>query len=142
MGSEPQCLWATGVITKEWTAPEDSEHMKEQDLCQPCREHTKKVYIDGSATQIGASAYCGWGIWSLDNPNFEENGPLKGRDQGSDKVRSELWWLRWKRPPVVSKSSQTINTLVTLLNICLQEELCTKENTVISGKESRKRLTN
>eukprot|EP00972_Heterocapsa_arctica_P071744 10597054-Heterocapsa_arctica.AAC.1 len=24
--------------------------MKEQDLCQPCTEQAKKVYIDGSAT--------------------------------------------------------------------------------------------
>eukprot|EP00972_Heterocapsa_arctica_P022104 3252325-Heterocapsa_arctica.AAC.1 len=60
MGSELQCLWATGAITKEWTALEDSEYMKEQDVCQPCTEHTNKVYIDGSATTIGASAYAGW----------------------------------------------------------------------------------
>eukprot|EP00972_Heterocapsa_arctica_P015196 2237693-Heterocapsa_arctica.AAC.1 len=60
MGSEPQCLWATGVITKEWTALEDCEYMKEQGFCQPCTERTNMVYIDGSATTIGASAYAGW----------------------------------------------------------------------------------
>eukprot|EP00972_Heterocapsa_arctica_P022598 3325777-Heterocapsa_arctica.AAC.1 len=65
MEAEPQCLWTIG------------------DYCQPCTEHTKKVYIDGSATQIGASAHAGWGMWSPDNPNFNEHGLLKGRDQGS-----------------------------------------------------------
>eukprot|EP00972_Heterocapsa_arctica_P017734 2621267-Heterocapsa_arctica.AAC.1 len=60
MDAEPQCLWTTGLLTKEWTALVDSEFMNEQDYCQPCTEHTKKVYIDGSATKIGASAYAGW----------------------------------------------------------------------------------
>eukprot|EP00972_Heterocapsa_arctica_P005539 818418-Heterocapsa_arctica.AAC.1 len=74
MGSEPQCLWAAGVIiTKEWTALKDYEYMNEQD-------------IDGSTANIGASAYAGWGMWSPDNPNVQENGPLKGRDQGSDRA--------------------------------------------------------
>eukprot|EP00972_Heterocapsa_arctica_P035262 5189132-Heterocapsa_arctica.AAC.1 len=68
MNAEPQCLWTAGVITKEWTALEETDYMKEQDLCQPCTENTKKVYIDGSATKIGASAYAGWGMWSPDNP--------------------------------------------------------------------------
>eukprot|EP00972_Heterocapsa_arctica_P047665 7029321-Heterocapsa_arctica.AAC.1 len=86
MTAEPQCLWTTGVITKEWTALVDSDFMKQQDYCQPCTEHTKKVYIDGSATTIGASAYAGWGMWSPDNPDFTENGPLKGRDQGADRA--------------------------------------------------------
>eukprot|EP00972_Heterocapsa_arctica_P076787 11325124-Heterocapsa_arctica.AAC.1 len=45
-----------------------------------------KVYIDGSATKIGASAYAGWGMWSPDNPNFKENDALKGKDQGSDRA--------------------------------------------------------
>eukprot|EP00972_Heterocapsa_arctica_P029589 4359060-Heterocapsa_arctica.AAC.1 len=60
--------------------------MKEQDLCQPCAENTKKVYIDGSVTKNGASAYAGWGMWSPDNPTLKENGALKGRDQGSDRA--------------------------------------------------------
>eukprot|EP00972_Heterocapsa_arctica_P078346 11551465-Heterocapsa_arctica.AAC.1 len=60
--------------------------MKEQDLCQPCTEHATKVYIYGSATNIVASAYAGWGMWSPDNPYFKEHGALKGRDQGSDRA--------------------------------------------------------
>eukprot|EP00972_Heterocapsa_arctica_P109415 16111385-Heterocapsa_arctica.AAC.1 len=62
MNAEPRCLWTAGVITKEWTALEETDYMIEQDLCQPCTGHTKKVYIDGSATKIGASAYAGWGM--------------------------------------------------------------------------------
>eukprot|EP00972_Heterocapsa_arctica_P001985 285476-Heterocapsa_arctica.AAC.1 len=45
-----------------------------------------KVYVDGSAIKIGASAYAGWGMWSPDNANLKENGPLKGKDQGSDRA--------------------------------------------------------
>eukprot|EP00972_Heterocapsa_arctica_P071516 10565916-Heterocapsa_arctica.AAC.1 len=59
MDAEQQCFWTAGVITKEWTALEETEYMKEQDLCQPFTEYTKKVYIDGSATTIGDSAYAG-----------------------------------------------------------------------------------
>eukprot|EP00972_Heterocapsa_arctica_P108614 15994174-Heterocapsa_arctica.AAC.1 len=86
MNAEPQCLWTEGVITEEWTALEETEYMKEQDLCQPCTENVKKVYIDGSATQIGAGAYAGWGMWSADNSKVKENGALKGRYQGSDRA--------------------------------------------------------
>eukprot|EP00972_Heterocapsa_arctica_P029320 4313173-Heterocapsa_arctica.AAC.1 len=75
MNAEPQCLWTTGVITKEWTALEET-YMKQHDFCQPCTEHTKKVYVDGSATKTAASAYAGWGMWSPDNPNFKDNGAL------------------------------------------------------------------
>eukprot|EP00972_Heterocapsa_arctica_P052928 7793032-Heterocapsa_arctica.AAC.1 len=60
--------------------------MKGNDICQTCTEHAKKVYIDGSATTIVASAYAGWGMWSPDNANFKENGSLIGRDQGSDRA--------------------------------------------------------
>eukprot|EP00972_Heterocapsa_arctica_P046054 6793959-Heterocapsa_arctica.AAC.1 len=60
--------------------------MKDTDICQACAEHAKKVYIDGSSTKIGASAYAGWGMWSPDNANFKENGALIGRDQGSDRA--------------------------------------------------------
>eukprot|EP00972_Heterocapsa_arctica_P035936 5286027-Heterocapsa_arctica.AAC.1 len=73
MNSEPQCLWTTGVITKEYTALPDTEYMKAEDLCLNCTEKADKVYIDGSATKIGASAYAGWGMWSPDNVNFKEN---------------------------------------------------------------------
>eukprot|EP00972_Heterocapsa_arctica_P058597 8641700-Heterocapsa_arctica.AAC.1 len=75
-----------GVITKDWNALEETDYMKQQDLCQPCTENTQMVYIDGSATKIGASSYAGWGMWSPDNPNFKANGALIGRDQGSDRA--------------------------------------------------------
>eukprot|EP00972_Heterocapsa_arctica_P101598 14969900-Heterocapsa_arctica.AAC.1 len=77
MNAEPQCLWTTGVFTKEWTALEQTEYMKEQDLSKPCTENNKKVYTDGLATNIGASAYAGWGMWSPDNLNFKEMGLSK-----------------------------------------------------------------
>jgi ribonuclease HI len=60
--------------------------MKAEDICLDCTEKADKVYIDGSATKIGASAYAGWGMWSPDNANFKGNGPLKGKDQGSDRA--------------------------------------------------------
>eukprot|EP00972_Heterocapsa_arctica_P028915 4254291-Heterocapsa_arctica.AAC.1 len=27
MNAQPECLWATGVINKDWTSLEDTEHM-------------------------------------------------------------------------------------------------------------------
>eukprot|EP00972_Heterocapsa_arctica_P085100 12539229-Heterocapsa_arctica.AAC.1 len=60
MNSEPQCLWTTRVITKDYTALPETEYMKGEDVSLPCTEKTNKVYIDGSATTIGASAYAGW----------------------------------------------------------------------------------
>eukprot|EP00972_Heterocapsa_arctica_P044548 6575381-Heterocapsa_arctica.AAC.1 len=60
--------------------------MKADDISLDCTEKAYKVYIDGSATKIGASAYAGWGMWSPDNVNVTENGPLKGKDQGSDRA--------------------------------------------------------
>eukprot|EP00972_Heterocapsa_arctica_P087358 12883695-Heterocapsa_arctica.AAC.1 len=86
MNSEPQCLWTTGVITKEYTALPETEYMKAEDTRHDSTEKAEKAYIDGSATKIGASAYAGWGMWSPDNGNFKENGPLKGKDQGSDRA--------------------------------------------------------
>eukprot|EP00972_Heterocapsa_arctica_P072078 10644914-Heterocapsa_arctica.AAC.1 len=62
MNSEPQCLWTTGVIAKEYTALPDTEYMKAEDLCLDCTEKADEVYIDGSATKIGASAYAGCGM--------------------------------------------------------------------------------
>eukprot|EP00972_Heterocapsa_arctica_P030868 4542020-Heterocapsa_arctica.AAC.1 len=59
--------------------------MKTEDISLNCRK-SDKVYIDGSATKIGASAYAGWGMWSPDNTHFKENGPLKGKRQGSDRA--------------------------------------------------------
>eukprot|EP00972_Heterocapsa_arctica_P106831 15736842-Heterocapsa_arctica.AAC.1 len=60
--------------------------MKAEDICLDCAEKADKVYIDGSATTIGASAIAGWVMWSPDNTNFKENVPLKGKDQGSDRA--------------------------------------------------------
>eukprot|EP00972_Heterocapsa_arctica_P074400 10979885-Heterocapsa_arctica.AAC.1 len=62
MKSEPQCLWTTGVITKEYTALPETEHMKAEDTKHGSTEKAGKIYIDGSATTIGASAYAGWGM--------------------------------------------------------------------------------
>eukprot|EP00972_Heterocapsa_arctica_P109785 16164165-Heterocapsa_arctica.AAC.1 len=77
MKTEPQCLWTTGVITRESTALPDTDYMKAEDTRLDSTEKAVKVYIDGSATTIGASAYAGWGMWSPDNVNFKESGPLK-----------------------------------------------------------------
>eukprot|EP00972_Heterocapsa_arctica_P078776 11616444-Heterocapsa_arctica.AAC.1 len=66
--------------------------MKAEDISLNCAEKADKVYIDGSATKIKASAYAGWGMWSTDNVSFKANGPLKGKDQGPDRadVRAPL----------------------------------------------------
>eukprot|EP00972_Heterocapsa_arctica_P067420 9950093-Heterocapsa_arctica.AAC.1 len=60
MNSEPQCLWTTGVITNDYTALPETEYTKGEDTSLPSTEKAEKVYIDGSATTIGASAYAGW----------------------------------------------------------------------------------
>eukprot|EP00972_Heterocapsa_arctica_P015311 2255734-Heterocapsa_arctica.AAC.1 len=86
MNSEPHCLWTTGVITKEYTALPKTAYMMAEDIARDSTETAQKVYIDGSATKIGASAFAGWGMWSPDNTNFKENGALKGKDQGSDRA--------------------------------------------------------
>eukprot|EP00972_Heterocapsa_arctica_P010784 1581608-Heterocapsa_arctica.AAC.1 len=57
-----------------------------QDICHPCKGTARKVYIDGSSYKIGASSYSGWGIWSPDEDNFNEHGPLKGKRQCSDRA--------------------------------------------------------
>eukprot|EP00972_Heterocapsa_arctica_P029468 4338995-Heterocapsa_arctica.AAC.1 len=59
----------------------------DDDVCQPCSEHTKKVYVDGSATTIGASSYAGWGMWSPDNPNYFKQMDLS---KGETRDRIEL----------------------------------------------------
>eukprot|EP00972_Heterocapsa_arctica_P021646 3182784-Heterocapsa_arctica.AAC.1 len=60
MNSEPQCLWTTGVITKDYAALPETEYMNGEDTSLPSTEKAEQVYIDGSATTIGASAYAGW----------------------------------------------------------------------------------
>eukprot|EP00972_Heterocapsa_arctica_P061444 9061885-Heterocapsa_arctica.AAC.1 len=59
--------------------------MKGTDNSQACTEHAMKVYIDGSATKIRASAYAGWGMWSPDNEMLQK-AALIGRDLGSDRA--------------------------------------------------------
>eukprot|EP00972_Heterocapsa_arctica_P089359 13175316-Heterocapsa_arctica.AAC.1 len=60
--------------------------MNEEDKCHPCDGKVKKVYIDGSPFKVGASNYSGWGIWTPDEQNFNDNGPLKGKQQSSDRA--------------------------------------------------------
>eukprot|EP00972_Heterocapsa_arctica_P109621 16137494-Heterocapsa_arctica.AAC.1 len=60
--------------------------MEAEDTAHDSTEKAQKVYIDGSATKIGANAYAGWGMWSPDNANFKEHEALKGKDQGSDRA--------------------------------------------------------
>eukprot|EP00972_Heterocapsa_arctica_P090060 13288053-Heterocapsa_arctica.AAC.1 len=60
--------------------------MQEIDLCHECKGTPKVVFIDGSSYKIGNSSYSGWGLWSPDDVNFRENGPLKGKNQTSDRA--------------------------------------------------------
>eukprot|EP00972_Heterocapsa_arctica_P046214 6817671-Heterocapsa_arctica.AAC.1 len=62
MDSEPHCLWTTGVIANNYTTLPDTEQMMAEDTEENGAETIQKVYIDGSATTIGASAYAGWGM--------------------------------------------------------------------------------
>eukprot|EP00972_Heterocapsa_arctica_P002477 356677-Heterocapsa_arctica.AAC.2 len=57
--------------------------MKAEDQCQG---KATTVFIDGSSYNIGASNYSGWGLWSPDDQIFNENGPLKGTSQSSDRA--------------------------------------------------------
>eukprot|EP00972_Heterocapsa_arctica_P045336 6692425-Heterocapsa_arctica.AAC.1 len=62
MNSEPHCLWTTGVITTNYTTLPDTNQMRAEDTVGEGAESAQKVFIDGSATKIGASAYAGWGM--------------------------------------------------------------------------------
>eukprot|EP00972_Heterocapsa_arctica_P065209 9626569-Heterocapsa_arctica.AAC.1 len=62
MNSEPHCLWTTGVLTKKYTALPKTQYMAAEDTVHDSTEAAQKVYIYGSATKIGASAYAGWGM--------------------------------------------------------------------------------
>ncbi len=84
--NKPDCFWTTGVVTKDWTTLPDSEHMLDTDLCHECNGTAKTVYIDGSSYKIGNSNYSGWGLWSPDDVNFRDSGPLKGKNQSSDRA--------------------------------------------------------
>eukprot|EP00972_Heterocapsa_arctica_P009486 1397509-Heterocapsa_arctica.AAC.1 len=57
-----------------------------EDLCHECKSTAKTVFIDGSSYKIGKSNYSGWGIRSPDDHSFNENGPLKGKNQNSDRA--------------------------------------------------------
>eukprot|EP00972_Heterocapsa_arctica_P079032 11652882-Heterocapsa_arctica.AAC.1 len=60
--------------------------MKAEDLCHECNGKAKTVFIDGSSYKVGDSNYSGWGIWSPDEHSFNENWPLKGVSQSSDRA--------------------------------------------------------
>jgi ribonuclease HI len=74
------------VVTQDWTTLPDSIHMNSPEVCHECNGQAKTVYIDGSYYKIGKRNYSGWGIWSPDESNFTENGPLLGRNQSSDRA--------------------------------------------------------
>eukprot|EP00972_Heterocapsa_arctica_P085842 12650797-Heterocapsa_arctica.AAC.1 len=84
--NQPECLGNTGVVTTYWTTLPDSEHMLAEDLCHECKGTAKTVVIDGSSYKIGNCDYSGWGIWSPDDHIFNENGPLQGNNQSSDRA--------------------------------------------------------
>eukprot|EP00972_Heterocapsa_arctica_P035850 5273401-Heterocapsa_arctica.AAC.1 len=60
--------------------------MKEEDLCHECKGTANTVFIDGSSYKIGNSNSSGWGMWSPDEPSFNDNGQLKGKNQSSDRA--------------------------------------------------------
>eukprot|EP00972_Heterocapsa_arctica_P029774 4386784-Heterocapsa_arctica.AAC.1 len=60
--------------------------MMAEDLCHECKGTASTVFIDGSSYKIGTSNYSGRGIWSPDDQSFNENGPLKGTTQSSDRA--------------------------------------------------------
>eukprot|EP00972_Heterocapsa_arctica_P025761 3790485-Heterocapsa_arctica.AAC.1 len=59
--------------------------MKAEDQCHECKGKAKSVFI-GSSYKIGASNYSGCGLWSPDDQSFNDNGPLKGTSQRSDRA--------------------------------------------------------
>eukprot|EP00972_Heterocapsa_arctica_P013785 2033827-Heterocapsa_arctica.AAC.1 len=73
-------------MTSDWTKLKETDFMTAVDHCHDIGMETQKVYIDGSATKVGASAYAGWGLWTPGNLNLNENGALTGLDQGSDRA--------------------------------------------------------
>eukprot|EP00972_Heterocapsa_arctica_P035634 5242817-Heterocapsa_arctica.AAC.1 len=60
--------------------------MKAEEICHECKGMVKTVFIDGSSYNIGNSNYSGWGLWSPDDNNVNENGPLTGNNQSSDRA--------------------------------------------------------
>eukprot|EP00972_Heterocapsa_arctica_P027861 4097190-Heterocapsa_arctica.AAC.1 len=70
-----------GIMTSDITTLPESEHMKATDSCHPCKGVIKHVDIDGSATNIGASSYAGWGLWTPDDHRFNNHLPFLGEEQ-------------------------------------------------------------
>eukprot|EP00972_Heterocapsa_arctica_P013151 1932936-Heterocapsa_arctica.AAC.1 len=60
--------------------------MKAEDICHERKGTAKTVFIDGSSYKIGDSNYSGLGMWSPDEKRFNDNGPLKGKNQSSDRA--------------------------------------------------------
>eukprot|EP00972_Heterocapsa_arctica_P058334 8606579-Heterocapsa_arctica.AAC.1 len=60
--------------------------MKAEDQCHECKGKAKTVFIYGLSYKLGAINYSGWGLWSPDDHIFNENGPLKGTSQSSDRA--------------------------------------------------------
>eukprot|EP00972_Heterocapsa_arctica_P100827 14863704-Heterocapsa_arctica.AAC.1 len=81
--NQPECFWNAGVVTTYWTTLPESEHMMAEDLGHECKGTAKTVFIDGSSYNVGNSNYSVWGIWSPDDHSFNDNGPLKGKNQSS-----------------------------------------------------------
>eukprot|EP00972_Heterocapsa_arctica_P104001 15327794-Heterocapsa_arctica.AAC.1 len=79
-------LWTAGIVPSDWTSLPDSDFTKATEVCHPCNGIINKVYIDGSATKVGAMCFAGWGLWTPDNPSFNDCGPLLGEEQGSDRA--------------------------------------------------------
>eukprot|EP00972_Heterocapsa_arctica_P076778 11324236-Heterocapsa_arctica.AAC.1 len=121
--NQPECFWNAGIVTTYWTTLPESEPMKTEDLCRECKGTAKTVFIDGSSYKIGTSNYSGWGIWSPDEASFSDNGPLKDKNQSSDRaeVRALVAALEKQQKEKLT-SLQTINMLETRLNIWNQEE--------------------
>eukprot|EP00972_Heterocapsa_arctica_P085279 12568283-Heterocapsa_arctica.AAC.1 len=84
--NQPECFWNAGAVTTDWTTLPDSEHMMADNMCHECKGTAKKVYIGGSSYNIGNSNYSGWGIWSPYDHSFNDNLPLKGKNQSSDRA--------------------------------------------------------
>eukprot|EP00972_Heterocapsa_arctica_P059900 8834817-Heterocapsa_arctica.AAC.1 len=60
--------------------------MLAEELRHESKGTAKKVYVDGSSYNIGASNYSDWGIWSPDEQSVNDHGPLKGSRQSSDRA--------------------------------------------------------
>ena len=53
MSAEAQCLWTTGVITKDWTALPETEHMNNDNISQAPTEHAGKFILMARPLKLG-----------------------------------------------------------------------------------------